>query len=143
TASSGLSKEEVEKMKQDAKVHEAEDKKKKDVIDIRNQAESLTYTAEKALKDAGDKVDAKVKKEVEEKIEAVKKVKDGDDATAIKKATEELSQTIQKIGQAMYGKQQDGKSASQQTDSKGKVDDKAKTKSDKGPVDAEYEDVKK
>lgn len=156
TASSGLSKDEVEKMKQDAKVHEAEDKKKKDVIDIRNMAESLVFTAEKSLKDAGSKVDDKTKKEIEDKIKAVKDVKDKDDAEAIKKATEELSQTIQKIGQAMYGQQQQqGQpgagpqgdpsqgSGGAQPGGQQKAEQKAKDPKDKGPVDAEYEDVKK
>ena len=124
TASSGLSKDEVERMKQDAALHADEDKKKRELIDVRNGADSLVFTAEKAVKDAGDKIPADVKKEVEEKIEAVKKVKDGEDKDAIKKATDDLGQTIQKIGQAMYGStgspqgkgsesasQQDGKSA--------------------------------
>jgi len=164
TASSGLSKDEVEKMKQDAKTHEAEDKKKKDVIDTKNMAESLVFTAEKSLKDAGSKVDDKTKKEVEDKIKAVKDVKDKDDAEAIKKATEELSQTIQKIGQAMYGQQQGAPSAGSGPSAGGpsagsgpsggqqKADEKAKDPKDnpsassgskEGPVDAEYEDVKK
>ncbi|MFH1207539.1 MAG: molecular chaperone DnaK [Patescibacteria group bacterium] len=139
TASSGLSKDEVEKMKQDASKHADEDKKKKELIDIRNQAETLSYTAEKAIKDAGDKLDAKVKKEVEEKIEAVKKVKDGDDSAAIKKATEELSTTIQKIGSDMY---KDQKPPEGQPGAK--PDDKKEApKDDKGPVDAKYEEVKK
>lgn len=143
TASSGLSKEEVEKMKQDAKSHEAEDKKKKELIDIRNQAESLVFTAEKSLKDAGDKVKDDVKKEIEEKIKALKDVKDKDDQEAIKKASEDLSQTIQKIGEAMYadkGKpgEQGGPEASSGQDS----DKQAKDGKDKGPVDAEFEDVK-
>ena len=142
TASSGLSKEEVEKMKQDAKMHEAEDKKKKEVIDIRNNAESLVFTAEKALKDAGTKIDDKIKKEVEDKIKAVKDVKDKDDAEAIKKATEDLSQTIQKIGSAMYGKQEPPKDQPG-AGAQAKPDDKAKDPNAKGPVDAEYEEVKK
>lgn len=143
TASSGLSKDEVEKMKQDAKMHEAEDKKKKEVIDIRNNAESLVFTAEKALKDAGDKVPADTKKEVEDKIKAVKDVKDKDDAEAIKKATEDLSQTIQKIGSAMYQKQEPPKGQPGAGAQQGKPDEKAKDPNAKGPVDAEYEEVKK
>ncbi len=139
TASSGLSKDEVEKMKQEAASHAEEDKKKKEVIDLRNMAESLVYTSEKSLKDAGSKVDDKVKKEVEEKIEALKKVKDGDDAAAIKKASDELSQTIQKIGQAMYGSPQGGS----QQGAKGPEQKSGNQKDDKGPVDAQYEEVKK
>ncbi len=101
-ASTGLSKEEIEKMKKDAEVHAEEDKKKKEVIETKNMADTLVYTTEKALRDAGDKVTADEKKPVEEKIEALKKVKDGDDSEAIKKATEELSQEAQKIGEKLY-----------------------------------------
>jgi len=102
TASSGLSKEEVEKMRKDAESHSDEDLKKKELIEARNMADSLVYTAEKTLKDAGDKADEGDKKEAEEKIEALKKVKDSDNAEEIKKAYDELSTVIQKIGAAMY-----------------------------------------
>lgn len=105
TASSGLSKEEVEKMKKDAELHADEDKKKKEVIETKNQADSMVFQTEKTLKDLGDKVPADVKKEVEEKIEALKKVKDGEDIAAIKKAIEELNQTVSKIGAQMYKEQ--------------------------------------
>jgi molecular chaperone DnaK len=101
-ASTGLSKEEIEKMKKDAEVHAEEDKKKKEAIEAKNMADTLVYTTEKALRDAGDKITADEKKPVEEKIEALKKVKDGDDSEAIKKATEELSQEAQKIGEKLY-----------------------------------------
>lgn len=103
TASSGLSKEEIEKMKQDADSHAEEDQKKRDLIEARNMADSLIYTTEKALKDAGDKVSEEDKKDIEEKVEAVKKVKDSDNLDELKSATEALSQAAQKIGQAMYG----------------------------------------
>ncbi|MFA6909398.1 MAG: molecular chaperone DnaK [Patescibacteria group bacterium] len=147
TSSSGLSKDEVEKMKQEATTHAEEDKKKKEGIEVRNNAEALIYTSEKSVKDAGDKVDAKVKKEVEEKIEALKKVKDGDDLTAIKTASDELSQTIQKIGQAMYKDQQQppqggAQDASQGTPGADKQSGAADAKG-KGPVEGEYEEVKK
>jgi molecular chaperone DnaK len=103
TASSGLSKEEVEKMKQDAAAHEAEDKAKKDMVEAKNIAEQLIYTSEKALKDAGDKVPADLKKTIEEKVTALKAAKDAGtpDMGAIKSATEGLSTEIQKIGQYM------------------------------------------
>jgi molecular chaperone DnaK len=101
-ASTGLSKEEIEKMKKDAEVHAEEDKKKKEAIEAKNMADTLVYTTEKALRDAGDKITADEKKPVEEKIEALKKVKDTDDSEAIKKATEELSQEAQKIGEKLY-----------------------------------------
>ena len=95
-------------MRQDAETHAAEDAKKRELIETKNMAESLSYTVEKSLKDAGDKVDASLKTEVEEKLEALKKVKDGDDEPVIKAATEALSTAAQKIGQAMYGQQQQG-----------------------------------
>ncbi len=103
TASSGLSKEEVEKMKAEAAAHEAEDKTKKDIVEAKNIAEQLAYTSEKALKDAGDKVPADLKKSIEDKIAAVKTAKDAGtpDLAAIKTATEALSAEIQKIGQYM------------------------------------------
>ncbi len=100
--SSGISDEEKEKMMTDAEKHAAEDKKKKEAVEMKNAAETLVYSSEKVLKDAGDKVKEEDKKEIEEKVEALKKVKDGEDIEAIKKASEELSQAVQKIGQAMY-----------------------------------------
>ena len=101
-ASSGLSEEEIEKMKKDAETHAEEDKKKKEVVETKNMADTLIFTTEKALKDAGNKVAADEKKPVEEKIEALKKIKDGNDTEAIKKATEELSGAAQKIGEKLY-----------------------------------------
>jgi molecular chaperone DnaK len=100
-ATSSLSKEEVEKLKNEAKAHEAEDKKKRELVELKNTAESTVYMAEKSLRDAGDKVPEDIKKAVTEKVEAVKSVKDGADAEAIKKSLGELSQELQKIGQHM------------------------------------------
>jgi molecular chaperone DnaK len=102
TSSSGLSKEEIEKMKSEATSHEEEDKKKKDLIEAKNLAENLIYTAEKALKDAGDKVKEDDKKEIESKIAELKEATKGDDTEKIKSAYDALSDVIQKIGQAMY-----------------------------------------
>jgi molecular chaperone DnaK len=107
-ASTALSKEEIERLKKEAAEHAEEDKKKRELIDIRNSAESLIYTAEKALKDGGDKVPAEVKAEVETKIAKVREVKDKDDSQAIKAATDELSIALQKIGEAVYNKPNDG-----------------------------------
>ncbi|HBW74206.1 MAG: Chaperone protein DnaK [Candidatus Magasanikbacteria bacterium GW2011_GWA2_45_39] len=102
TASSGLSKEEVEKMKKEAELHADEDKKKQEAIEAKNIADSMIYTTEKMIKENGDKVKDDDKKSIEEKVEALKKVKDGTDLEAIKKSTEDLSQTVQKVGAAMY-----------------------------------------
>ncbi len=100
-ASSGLKDEDIKKMQADAELHAEEDKKKKEVVDVKNTAEMTMYTAEKALKDAGDKIPAELKSEVEAKITTLKGVKDGTDGEAIKKATEELSAEMSKIGEAM------------------------------------------
>ena len=101
-ASSNLSKEEIEKLKKEAAEHAVEDEKKKALIETRNQAESTIYLTEKAIKDAGDKLPADIKAGVDEKLEALKKVKDTEDEPAIKAAIEALSTEIQKIGQAAY-----------------------------------------
>ncbi|HET8575237.1 MAG TPA: molecular chaperone DnaK [Candidatus Paceibacterota bacterium] len=105
-ASSGLSDEDIERMKKDAETHAEEDKKKQELIEVKNTADTLIYTAEKSLKDAGDKVPADIKKGIEEKIEAVKKVKDGSDLEALKKANDELSTEMQKIGEALSRQQE-------------------------------------
>ncbi len=101
-ASTGLSKDEIEKMKRDAETHAEEDKKKKELIEARNMADTLVYTTEKALRDAGDKITADEKKPIEDAIAELNKVKGGDDTEAIKKGTETLSQAAQKIGEKLY-----------------------------------------
>jgi molecular chaperone DnaK len=108
-ASSNLSKEEIERLKKDAAEHAAEDEKKKALIETRNQAESTIYLTEKAVKDAGDKLPADIKIGVDEKLEALKKVKDTEDEPAIKAAIEALSTEIQKIGTAAYNKENESK----------------------------------
>lgn len=101
-SSTGLSKDEIERMKKDAELHAEEDKNKKSLIEARNMADTLSYTTEKAMKDAGDKITAEEKKPVEDAITELNKVKNGDDLDAIKKATETLSQAAQKIGEKLY-----------------------------------------
>lgn len=100
-ASSGLSKDDIEKMKKDAEAHEEEDKKKKEEVETRNLAEQMIYTAEKAVADNKDKVPAELIAGVEEKIKAAKTAKDGADIEAVKKAAEELSAELSKIGEAV------------------------------------------
>jgi len=102
TASSGLSDSEVEKMRKDAEAHAEDDRKRKELIEARNQADNTVYTAEKALKEFGDKVPADVKSEIEAKSAAVKKAMESDDVPAIQSATEALGQVIQKIGASVY-----------------------------------------
>ena len=106
TASSGLSKEEVDKMQKEAEMHASEDTKRREEIEVKNMADTLAYQAEKLLRDNKDKIPAELNTEAEEKIAAVKSALNGDDNEAIKKATEELNATMQKIGQAVYQQQQ-------------------------------------
>jgi len=98
----GLSEEEIEKMKKEAEMHATEDKKKRDLVEARNNAENLIYTVEKTLKDAGDKLKEEDKKPINDKKEELSKIKDGEDLEEIKNKTEELSTLIQKIGAKMY-----------------------------------------
>src|SRR4030095_197070 len=102
TASSGLSDAEVEKMRKDAELHAEEDRKRKELIEARNNADNTVYAAEKALRDFGEKVPADIKSEIDEKTAEVKKAAEGEDVDAIKSATEALGQVIQKIGAAVY-----------------------------------------
>jgi molecular chaperone DnaK len=108
TASSGLNKDEVERMTKEAEKFAGEDKKRKEEVETRNTADAAVFTAEKALRDGGDKVPADVKSAVEQKMEVVKKALEGKNQDAIKKATNELYQEVQKIGSAMYGGQAGG-----------------------------------
>jgi len=113
-ASSGLKEDEIKKMQADAELHAEEDMKKKEVVDVKNTAEMIMYTAEKALKDNDAKIPQELKDEVNAKITALRGLKDGTDAEAIKKATEELSNEMSKIGEAV---QKAGGEANPSTDS--------------------------
>jgi len=103
TGSTGLNKEEVERMQKEAEVHAQEDRVRKELVEARNIADNMCYTAEKTLKDAGDKVDAAVKAEVENKVKELRSILQTAPLEELKKKTEELSLSLQKIGQAMYG----------------------------------------
>jgi len=120
-------------MKKEAEMHAAEDQKKKELIDMRNTAETIIYTTEKMLKDMGDKIKSDDKKMIEEKIEALKKVKDGEDKEAIKRAADELAQAAQRVGAAMYQEQT--------KESRNEKTEEQKNKKDK-TVEGEYEEVK-
>jgi molecular chaperone DnaK len=109
TASSGLGEDEVERMRRDAESHADEDRRRKELIEARNMADSAIYTAEKALRDFTDKVPADLKSKVEEKVSALRQVMNGEDNDAIRRATQDLSQVVQQIGAAAY--QQSGPAA--------------------------------
>ena len=102
----GLSEEEIEKMKKEAELHASEDKKKRDLIEAKNNTENLIYTVEKTLKDAGDKIKEEDKKPINDKKDELSKIKDTDNLEEIKSKTEELSTMIQQIGAKMYEKAQ-------------------------------------
>ena len=106
-ASSGLSDEDVEKMKKDAELHAEEDKKKKEEIEIKNTAEQFIHTAEKSLKENEEKISEEIKNNVNAKVEELKKVKDGNDIEIIKKASDDLSTAMQKIGEEVMKKMQE------------------------------------
>jgi molecular chaperone DnaK len=101
-ASSGLSKEEIEKMQQQAKEHEEEDKKKKELIESRNKLDTLVYSTEKAVKDYGEKVNDEEKEKISKAVEKAREALKKDDADAIKKAQEELTQASHKLSEEIY-----------------------------------------
>jgi molecular chaperone DnaK len=103
--SSGISKEEVERMKKDAEMHASDDKKKQEMIEAKNTADALVYTCEKTLKDAGEKIKPEEKKDIEDKINSLKESQKSDNIEEIKNKTKELSETIQKIGAELYKEQ--------------------------------------
>ncbi len=105
TASSGLNKEEVERMQREAETHAAEDAKRREEIETRNMADNLAYTAEKTLREQKDKIPADLNQEVESKIAAVRSALQGTDIESVRRATQELSEAVQKIGAAVYGQQ--------------------------------------
>ena len=133
TSSSGLSKDEIEKMKADAESHADEDKKKQELIEARNIADTMIYTVEKMMTDYKDKLSDDEKKMLEEKMKAVKDVKDNDDVEAIKTAADSLSQEAQKLGAKMY--QQPGADAAA-----GAAPGADAGSAGEGPKDAEFTD---
>ncbi|MFC1598024.1 molecular chaperone DnaK [Patescibacteria group bacterium] len=142
-ASSGLSDDEIEKMRKDADEHADDDRKKKEVIETKNLAETLVYTTEKALKDAGDEVSEDEKKNIEEKMEAVKKVMDGEDVEAIKKASDELSTAAQKIGEILYKKEQENAQAEGDDKKEEGAEGGSEENKEEDVVDAEFEEKDK
>ena len=143
TASSGLSKEEVEKMKKEAEIHAEEDKKKKEQVESKNHAEAVIFQTEKLLKESGDKMKAEDKQELEDKLASLRKVKDTGTPEELTKEMEALSQVAQKIGAAMYAAQgQPGAGMEgQQAGEEPKSEDKEDKKDDK-PVEGEFEEKK-
>ena len=130
-ASTGLTKEEIEKMKREAEQHLSEDKRKRELVETKNQAENTIYLAEKTLREAGEKITPEDRKEVEDKINDLKQVLGGDDLENIKKRLEDLSLAISKIGAKMY-------QGGQQTNNPNNPDNSSSD--DNKPEDAEFKD---
>ena len=134
----------IEKMQKDAEAHAEEDKKKKEQAELKNQAEAVVFTTEKFLKESGEKIKPEDKKELEEKLESLKKVKEGADSETTKKAMEELSQVAQRIGAGMYAAAQSASasSSSASAGAEAAADKQANNKKDE-PVEGEIVDDKK
>ena len=134
TASSGLSEDEIQKMVKDAEIHAAEDHAKREVIEARNQADSLVYTTEKSLKEHGDKVDAETKTKIETALAELKTAMEGTDGAAIKAKTEALAEASHKLAEAMYAQAQGAAEGPAEGGAEG-----GSAKED--VVDAEFEEV--
>jgi len=145
TGSSGLSEEEIEKMKSDAKIHAEEDKEKKEKAELKNQAEMLAFTAEKTLKELGDKVDKKDKEEIKSKVKALKDALSKEDLSAIKSAKEALEQVMQEVGTKAYQAAQakaDTKANKKQRGKSTKAKKQKSKNNQEDVVEGEYEEVK-
>ena len=140
TASSGLSEEEINRMVKDAEAHSSEDKKKKEVIEARNQADGLYYTTEKALKEHGDKIDASDRGRIETALADLKKAMEGEDAEDMRKKTEELANCSHKLAEILYSQAQQNPGGAAGAAGAGASAGKG---SDGGPevVDAEFEEM--
>jgi len=139
TASSGLSEEEIENLIKDAELHAEEDKKKRELVDARNMADSLIYSTEKSIKELGDKLDESTKEDIHRAIENLKKAMEGEDTEEIKRLADELTQASHKLAETMYAK-----AAEQQARAgAGGAESTAEASKDEDVVDADFEEVNK
>jgi molecular chaperone DnaK len=144
TASSGLSEDEINKMQQDAELHAEEDKKRKELVEAVNQADSLVYATEKSLKDLGDKVDEETRANVEKEVESLKKViEKGDNVDDLKKGIESLTQASHKLAEIMYSQATQEQAGDQPGEGGPEAGGPAgEDKTDEDVVDADFEEVK-
>ena len=145
TASSGLTEEEIEKMQKDAELHAEEDKKRRELVETKNQADALVHSTEKSLKELGDKVDAETRTNVENEVENVKKVLEGEDIDAIKTAVEALTAASHKLAELMYAQASKDNPDAGGGPAGGDEGGQQNPKDDKGDddvVDADFEEVK-
>ena len=141
TASSGLSKDEVERMKREADMHAADDTRKREEVEARNMADTLVYTAEKTLREQGDKVPSNLRSEVDSKIAAVKSALPGGDVQQLKRTTQELSDAMQKVGAAVYQQAGGGPGAGAPPPPPPGGGDEGPGKKDEGTVEGEFREV--
>jgi len=141
TASSGLSEEEIEKLVKDAEMHAEEDKKKRELIDARNMADSLIYSTEKSIKEVGDKLDEATKTNITQAIDNLKKAMEGDNAEEIKRLTEELTQASHKLAETMYANATHDQA--QSAGGPGPESAGGGASKDEDVVDADFEEVQK
>jgi molecular chaperone DnaK len=139
TASSGLNDQEIERMKKEAEEHAEEDNKRKELIEVRNNADSAVYTAEKTLRDLGDKIEESLKTEVNEQVNKVREAMNGEDVAAIRAESDKLGQVIQKIGASMY--QQPGSEQSAGPETGGGESPSGGTDDGEDVVDGEFKNV--
>ncbi len=139
TASTNLSDDEVEKMTKDAEKFAEEDKKKKELVEARNGADTFIYSTEKTISELGDKVPEDKKKGIDEKLTALKEVKDNDDLEAIKEATESLQKAVYEISELIYKHAEEAKKADDTTDAEGAPEEK-KEKKDDEPIEGEVKE---
>jgi len=140
TASSGLSEEEIKRLVKDAEIHAEEDKKKKELIDARNMADSLIYSTEKSVKEVGDKLDEAIKANINQAIDKLKKAMEGDNVDEIKRLTEELTQASHKLAETMYANATKDQAQSAGGPGPGSASGSPK---DDDVVDADFEEVQK
>ncbi len=140
TASSGLSKEEINNLVKDAEMHAEDDKKKRELVEARNSADALIYSTEKSIKELGSKVDSSTKAKVEEAVSGLKKAMEGDDAAEIKRLSDELTNASHKLAEAMY--QQASAAQQQASAGAGSTGHAGGAAPDEDVVDADFEEVK-
>ncbi|MFP3928925.1 MAG: molecular chaperone DnaK [Desulfobacteraceae bacterium] len=145
TASSGLNEEEIEQLVKDAEMHAEEDKKKRELVEAKNIADSLIYSTEKSIGEVGDKLDDSTKANINSAVENLKKAMEGDDAAEIKKKTEELTQASHKLAEAMYSQASQQDAGGEAAGGTGAAGGEAGGggSQDEDVVDADFEEVKK
>ncbi|MCI0883838.1 MAG: Hsp70 family protein, partial [Chloroflexi bacterium] len=145
TGGSGLDKAEVEKLRQEAEIHAEEDSKRREEIELRNQADSLAYTAEKTMSEAGDKIPADVRADIDARVKEIRDALASDDASAetLKGATEALAEALQKAGSAVYGEGAEGAGVGAETATPGGEGEGGDEEdgAEEGTVEGEYREV--